>query len=230
MMLKTLALSAALAVTFALAPFGASRALAQTEQQAAVDDARNTVEHFRSQHNDVAKQARDLLRHARAVLIVPQLVQGGFIFGAQGGTGVLVARGPKGEWSDPAFYGLGAASFGLQIGVEVSRVMLIIMTDRALHAVLDNKVSLGAEAGLAVATLGANGQASTTTAAGADIVAIAESKGLFGGLAFDGGVMAPRPEWNAAYYGGNVSAHDILIRRTVHNPGAATLKRALAGL
>lgn len=226
-MLKTLALAAAMAVTLTLAPLAA---FAQSEQQLAVDDARNTVEHFREQHNDIARQARDLLRHARAVLIVPQLVKGGFIFGGQGGTGVLVARGPKGEWSDPAFYALGAGSFGLQIGVEVSRVMLIIMNEHALNAVLENKVKLGAEAGLAVATLGAGGEASTTTAAGADIVAIAESKGLFGGLAFEGGVMAPRHEWNDAYYGGKASARDIVIRRTVHNPGAAALRHALAGL
>lgn len=229
-MLKSLALTAAMAVTLALAPFAATQARAQSDEQQAVNDAANAVQHIREQHNDVAKQARDLLHRARAVVIVPQLVKGGFIFGAQGGTGVLVARGPKGEWSDPAFYGVGAGSFGLQIGVEVSRVFLIIMNDRALHAVLENKVKLGAEAGLAIATIGAGGEASTTTAAGADIVAVAESKGLFGGLAIEGGVMAPRHDWDVAYYGGNVTARDIVIRRTVHNPGAATLRRALAGL
>lgn len=229
-MIRSLALSAALAVAMIAAPYAAPFARAATEEQEAVDDATNVVEHIHNGHDEIARKTRELIRHSRAVVIVPQLVKGGFIFGAQGGTGVLVAHNGKGEWSEPVFYGIGAGSFGLQIGVEVSRIVLIIMNDRALNAVLENKVKLGAEAGLAIATVGAGGEASTTTAAGADIYAVAESKGLFGGLAIEGGVMAPRPESDEAYYGAAVSARDIIERRKVYNPGADTLRRALAGL
>lgn len=224
--MKLLAISAAVALSLFVVPL----AQAAPDQQQAVDEALNVVREMHNATNDIAARARQLIHRSRAVLIVPELVKGGFIFGAQGGTGVLLARGGKDNWSDPAFYALGAGSFGFQIGVEVSKVVLIIMSEKALHAVMANKVKLGAEAGLAVATLGAGGEASTTTNAGADILVVAESKGLFGGVAIEGGVMSPRHDWDVAYYGREVSARDIVIRRSVSNPDAAALRRALGGL
>ncbi|MFI5022748.1 MAG: lipid-binding SYLF domain-containing protein [Alphaproteobacteria bacterium] len=221
--MRLLAVSAAIAFSLAAAPF----AQAAPDQQQAVDEALNVVRAVHDGSGDIAAKTRELIHHSRAVLIVPELVKGGFIFGAQGGTGVLLARDDRDNWSDPAFYDLGAASFGFQIGIEVSKVVLIIMSDRALNAVMENKVKLGAEAGLAIATLGAGAEASTTTNAGADIYVVAESKGLFGGVAIEGGVMSPHHEWDAAYYGRDVSARDIVVHRTVSNPGAAALRRAL---
>jgi SH3 domain-containing YSC84-like protein 1 len=221
--MRLLAISAAIAFSLAAAPF----AQAAPAQQQAVDEALNVVNDIHSGGNDIAAKTRELIEHSRAVLIVPELVKAGFIFGAQGGTGVLLARTGNGHWSDPAFYDLGAGSFGFQIGVEVSKVVLIIMSDRALNAVLENKVKLGAEAGLAIATLGAGAEASTTTNAGADIYLVAESKGLFGGVAIEGGVMSPHHDWDVAYYGRDVSAREIVLGGGVSNPGANALRRAL---
>src|SRR5204863_9416665 len=82
--------------------------------------------------------ARATLRRARAVLIVPALVKGGFIFGAEGGDGVLLARS-RGGWSSPAFYTLGSASFGFQAGLQKAEVVMIIYTDRALRAIERSK-------------------------------------------------------------------------------------------
>src|SRR5690348_2922811 len=128
-------------------------AQAASEQQT-VDDATQVVQHL-STDSGLGPSARDLLRRARGVMIIPSLVKGGFIFGAQGGTGVLLSRDPKtGTWSYPAFYAMGAGSFGLQIGLEVSKIMLIIMNDRALNAVMAAEFKIGAEAGIAVVTLG----------------------------------------------------------------------------
>src|SRR5690349_19963652 len=78
--------------------------------------------------------ARRTLRSARVVLIVPALVKGGFIFGAEGGDGVLLARMRRG-WSAPAFYTLGSASFGLQIGLEQAQLVMFIMSERALRGI-----------------------------------------------------------------------------------------------
>jgi lipid-binding SYLF domain-containing protein len=161
-------------------------------------------------------------------MIVPTLVKGGFIFGAQGGTGVLLSRDPKtGSWSYPAFYAMGAGSFGLQIGLEVSKIMLIIMNDKALNAIMKSEFKIGAEAGIAVVTLGGGAEASTTAAGGADIYALAESAGLFGGIAIQGGIIKPRLQQDHAYYGPNVTAQDIVLRRTAKNPAAENLRNEL---
>ncbi|HXP30651.1 MAG TPA: lipid-binding SYLF domain-containing protein [Stellaceae bacterium] len=219
-----------LMLAFAAALFASPAARAASDQQQAVDSARLSVEAIASSQDSIAQEAHKLMAGSRGVIIIPELVKGGFFFGAQGGTGVLLARDKDGQWSNPAFYLMGAGSFGLQIGVEVSKVVLIIMNDKALHAVMRNEFKLGAEAGVALATLGAGAEASTTTHAGADIYAFAISKGLFGGVAIEGGVMKPRAEWDKAYYGRAVSVPDIILRHAVDNPGAVRLRSTLAGL
>jgi lipid-binding SYLF domain-containing protein len=198
-----------------------------SDEQEVVDDAANAVQRL-STSSGLAANARDLLHRARGVMIVPTLVKGGFIFGAQGGTGVLLSRDPKtGSWSYPAFYAMGAGSFGLQIGLEVSKIMLIIMNDKALNAIMKSEFKIGAEAGIAVVTLGGGAEASTTAAGGADIYALAESAGLFGGIAIQGGIIKPRLQQDHAYYGPNVTAQDIVLRRTAKNPAAENLRNEL---
>ena len=205
-------------------------ARAQSDQQQVVDEAVGVVHSFHNPGN-YTDNVRALVRHSRAILIVPNLVKAGFIFGAQGGQGVLLIHNRNGSWSYPAFYNLGAASFGFQAGVEVSKVVLIIMNDRALQlAITQAQLKLGAEAGLAIATLGAGAEGSVTTA-GADIYALSNSKGLFGGIALQGGAIGPNQDWNAAYYGHPVSAEAIVYGRgRVRQPGASALRRALARL
>jgi lipid-binding SYLF domain-containing protein len=201
-------------------------AKAASEQQV-VDDSVVVVQHL-SSGSGLAANARDLLHRARGVMIIPSLVKGGFIFGAQGGTGVLLSRDPKtGSWSYPAFYAMGAGSFGLQIGLEVSKIMLIIMNDRALDAFMRAEFKLGAEAGIAVVTLGAGAEASTTAAGGADIYALAESAGLFGGIAIQGGIVKPLVDEDHRYYGPTVTAQQIVLARAAKNPGAEGLRNAL---
>jgi len=198
-----------------------------SDEQQVVNDAVDAMQHLATS-SGLAANARDLLHKARGVMIVPTLVKAGFIFGGQGGTGVLLSRDPKtGSWSYPAFYAMGAGSFGLQIGVEVSRIMLIIMNDKALNAVMQSEFKIGGEAGIAVATLGGGAEASTTAAGGADIYALAESAGLFGGIAIQGGIIKPRLQQDHAYYGPNVTAQDIVLRRTAKNPAAENLRNEL---
>jgi SH3 domain-containing YSC84-like protein 1 len=196
-----------------------------SDEQKVIDAARETVEQLR-ESTTLGKEARDLMHKARAVLIVPRLIRAGFILGGEGGSGVLLAHN-GGQWSPPCFYGVGGGSIGLQIGGEVSRFMLIIMSDKALNAVMTDEFKLGASAGIAVVTLGAGGEAATTPTGG-DIYALAESKGLFGGVALDGTVMSPRGRWNQAYYHHRASVRDIVIHHSVSNSGANGLRATLA--
>src|SRR5579872_922361 len=201
---------------------------AKAAEQETVNDAVLVVQHLSSDAG-VAPAARDLLRRARGVMIIPSLVKGGFIFGAQGGTGVLLSRDPKtGSWSYPAFYAMGAGSFGFQIGLEVSKIMLIIMSDRAMNAMMSAEFKLGAEAGIAVVTLGGGAEASTTAAGGADIYALAESAGLFGGVAIQGGIIKPLVDDDHRYYNANLTAQQIVLARVkaAKNPGAENLRNA----
>ncbi len=135
-------------------------------------------------------------------MIFPELVKASFILGAQGGSGVLLSRNPAtNTWSYPAFYVLGAGSFGLQVGVQLSKIVFIIMSEKALNALMSDEFKVGAEAGIAIVTVGAGAEASTTSAAGADIYAfVPQAMGLFGGLALQGGIIKPRLVYDHEYY------------------------------
>lgn len=209
----------------ALALAAPAPAFAQAEQQALVDRATLTVnEIMRDQH---AADIRGVARRARAVMVFPRVFRGGFIIGGEGGYGVLLARDAAGNWSSPAFYIIGSGSIGLQIGVSDSQVMLFIMSERALNAVLQSQFKFGADASIAVATIGAGVEGSTTAAMRADIVAVSKSRGLFAGISLEGSIMARRNDDNAAYFGRPVSAEQIVLTMEAHNPGADNLRAAL---
>ncbi len=215
-------LTAAVAMTvmLALAP---SPAMA-SDQTALLGDATATVHHMR--HDKTFGPSRSLLRDARAVLIVPALVKGGFIFGGEGGDGVLLERHGR-SWSQPAFYTLASASFGLQIGLEKSELVMFVMSKRALRAVERSKFKFGAGAGLTVVTLGAAAEGATSGNLSGDIIVWASSVGAYGGLTLNGSILEPKDNWNEAFYGRELSVRNILADK-VHRGETARLREALA--
>jgi lipid-binding SYLF domain-containing protein len=172
--------------------------------------------------------ALKLMPKARGVLIMPELVQGGFIFGAAGGRGVLVSRtGPR-DWSYPAFFGMGSGSIGLQVGAKVSEITFIILTEKGLQAILDHKFKVGAEAGVTLVAVGAGFEGATTGAGGADIVAFANSNGLFAGVSLEGSYIDADDDWNALYDGRGATGRSIVVDRRYSNPGAEPIRQFFA--
>jgi len=214
------ALAVGFAVLIANAPAQAA------DQMDVLNQAAITVD--RMKFDPTFGPSRQILRSARAVLIVPRLVKGGFIFGAEGGDGVLLQRLGRG-WSDPAFYTIGSASFGLQIGLEEARFVMFIMSERALRAVEQSKFTFGGAAGLTVITLGANAQGATSTNLTGDIIVWASTKGAYGGLTLQGSVLAPKNDANAQFYGRPLAAWQILDMAG-HNRATLALRHDLATL
>ncbi len=219
-MMRRLLLGAAL-LLLPLAP-----ARAQQEQQALVDRATLAVQELVTT-GDGTQDVISYLRRARAVMVCPRVFRAGFIFGGEGGTCALVGRDAAGSWSSPAFYSFGSGSFGLQAGIQDSLVMMMIMTDRGLQAVMDSQFKVGADAALALATIGGGIQGSTTAAAGADIVAVARNRGLFAGMTLQGTIFSYRADWAQAYYGRQVSARQIVLAMEAHNAGSDPLRAML---
>jgi lipid-binding SYLF domain-containing protein len=222
-MSNTSRLSAAVAASVVIALSGASAAPQHSDQSILVDQAERTVDHLRS--DPAFGPARDMLNRARAVFIIPSLVKGGFIFGAEGGNGVLMERHGA-RWSDPAFYSLGSASFGLQIGLEKAEIVMMVMSERALHAIEDGNVKLGAGGGLTVATLSGGAEAATAGNLSGDLVLWTSATGIYGGLTLNGSVIQPRNEWNERFYGRPVSVQAILADK-VQNRESNALRAKL---
>jgi lipid-binding SYLF domain-containing protein len=197
-------------------------------EQTLVDRAALTVQEIMTQK--VSDQPRIMLGRAHGVLICPRVFKASFFFGGEGGSCVLLSRSGNGTWSYPAFYDIGSGSFGFQFGVQDSELVLMIMTDRGLNAVLDSQVRLGANASIAVASIGGGVQGATTAAVGADIIAFAAARGLFGGVSVEGGVMSARTDENQAYYGQPLAARQIVTQMQGVNPGAGPLREVLTRL
>lgn len=217
------ALLGAILSTLLALPAVAAAADPVHEAQAVVSAARRTLGRF--QADPEMSWFRDHVGEAVAVLIVPKRVRAGLIFGGSGGVGVLLARdASSGEWGQPVFYNLGGASFGLQVGGERSEVVLLIQSQAGLDSFLSPKLQLGAEAAVAAGPVGAGAGENAT----AEILTFVRSKGLYAGATLDGTVIQPATERNAAYYGSEVTAADILVRRSVGNPHADGLREDLA--
>jgi lipid-binding SYLF domain-containing protein len=164
------------------------------------------------------------LSRARAVLVAPQIVRAGFIVGGSGGRAVLVARDGR-TWAGPAFYDLVTASVGFQVGVDVSEVVILVMTEKGLNSLLATSFKIGGDASIAAGPVGAGAQSTVT----ADLIAFTRAKGLYGGVNLDGTVVNANAAWNDAFYGRpNVLPPDILIRKTVTNPEAVPLLEDIA--
>ncbi len=201
-----------LIITLGLAGPQAARASDAADAEALVTKARLTLENFR--RDPEMEGLRRLARHARGLFVIPQLLKGGFILGGSGGNGVYLAReGVDQPWRGPAFYTAGGGSIGLQIGAEVSEVVMLAMTHRGMTTLLSSSVKLGADANIAVGPIGAGAEAATAGLS-ADLLVFSRSKGLYGGVSLQGAVVSTRATLNHAFYGREVSTTGILIRGT----------------
>ena len=202
-------------------------ARAATDEQATVDHALGTLQDLR--RDKEFGNARELMHRARAVLIAPRIFKAGFFVGGEGGSATLMVRGPHG-FSDPAFYTVASASFGLQIGAQESEMILFVMSDRALQALMRDHFKIGGNAGIAVATLGSTVEGATTANAGADMIIWASASGAYAGISLDGSVIEPNRSDDRDYYGRPVTSADIVIHHRVANPAASGLVRAMDSL
>lgn len=209
---------------FALAGGGpVSAADDKADAEALVAQALATVQRL-AKDGDFAS-LKSALAQAKGVLIFPKVLKAGVVVGGAGGTGVLLARdAASGAWVGPAFYTIGSASLGLQVGVSSAEMMMVVNSQKALDSLYKNKLKLGTEASAAIGSKGVDKGMSF----GADFVVYSRIKGAFAGVAVDGSVLDVRETLNTAYYGQSTTPLDILVKRTVSNPGAASLQAALA--
>lgn len=214
-----------LGAALALVPVTAQKASAASKAEELVETSRFSLEGLLVDPDFF--ELKKFIQKSRGVLIIPKLVKGGFIIGAEGGSGVLLVRGDDNSWSSPAFYTLAAGSIGLQIGGEVSEVVFTLMNQGAVNAILEDQFKLGVDASVAVGPFGAGLEASTTTNLDADVYAFSKAVGLFGGGAFEGAAILKRESMNEDYYGAGATPKGITLERRFFNKHADPLRNAL---
>ena len=168
---------------------------------------------------------KDHLKDSKGIMIVPQLVKAGFIFGGSGGRGVVLIRDPKtGQWGQPGFYSLGSVSFGLQIGAESASVIIQVRTQRGLESLYGTSFKFGGDCSVSAGPVGVGVAAKGVTG---DMISFSRSQGAYAGVSIDGSMVKVNEDFDKAYYGKSVRPVDIFVKKSVSNPGSANLRKAL---
>lgn len=141
----------------------------------------------------------DLLDKAKAVVVFPGAIKGAFIVGGQGGKGIAIRRMGRG-WSAPAFFNMAGGSVGLQIGGSKTDYVMLIMNDKGMKGLLEDKFELGGEGSVAAGPVGRTAAASTNVTLDAEILTYSRSKGLFAGVSLKGVVINSDGDLNQAIY------------------------------
>ena len=143
-----------------------------------------------------------MLGTAQGIAIFPNMIKGGFILGVNYGKGVLLVRRSDGSWSPPAMVTMGGGSLGFQAGVQAADIVLVFATPRSLEGMMrGEKVTLGADANVALGPIGRSANAGTDARMGAEIYSYARSRGLFLGVSVNGASLSLDPNANAMLYG-----------------------------
>ncbi len=161
----------------------------------------------------------NILEQATCVGVVPGLIKGAFVFGAQYGQGVVTCRTGHG-WSAPVFIRIAGGSWGLQIGGQSTDLVLIAVNDHGFQDLLKNKFKIGGDAAASAGPVGRNGQASTDWKMNAELLTYSRSKGLFAGIDLDGTVVSQNREDTELYFG-NAHTFQSILKGTVGVPPGA---------
>jgi lipid-binding SYLF domain-containing protein len=157
----------------------------------------------------------ELLKKAYGVAVIPHVVKGAFGVGGRYGKGLVAQRNPGGGWGTPLFIDIGGGSFGLQLGVEATDVVMVFTNHDGIEPLLKGKLKIGADASATAGPVGRKVEAGTDILLKSAIYSYSRSKGLFAGIALDGAVIQLDDDANRAVYGkesvaANMAGHQVV--------------------
>src|SRR5687768_12636545 len=160
-----------------------------------------------------------LLDEARGIVVVPDALKVGLVVGGRRGHGLLSVKNPDGTWSNPSYVKLTGGSIGFQAGVQSADIVLVFRSDRGLDNIVNGKVTLGADAGVAAGPVGRNAATATDGQLKAEIWSWSRARGLFAGIALDGAVLSIDDAANQLAYGAGTTPRMIFEGRATQAPG-----------
>src|SRR6185295_18925436 len=196
------------------------------EAMAIINHATSTWQNF-MQDPDMSG-FRTHVKGGQGVLIFPRLMKGAFVLGAEGGNGVLLVRNSKtGSWSEPVFYEISSASFGLQAGMETSEAILVIQTVKGIESLLKNTIKLGTDVSAVIGLRGGGVEGVTSMSIGWILSPTPAQRGVYPGVSIEEASIGMRDDLNNAYYGSAVELSDIVAGKVKANPNSQVLHQAV---
>jgi lipid-binding SYLF domain-containing protein len=185
-------------------------AFAGSDREETVDRMQKSVEVLQSIMSTPDKGIpEEVLNGAKCMVVVPNLLKGGFIFGGKHGRGVASCRTPEG-WSAPAFVSIGGGSWGLQIGLEGVDLVMLVMNDQGFQHLLSSKFQISGDASAAAGPVGRHASAGTDWKLNTEILTYSRSRGAFAGITLNGAVVQQDNDSTRAIYGRDQTFQAIL--------------------
>ena len=200
--------SALAAVALVILPAVAPAAITKKLQRK-VEDSVAVLDEFLTARD--AEIPQDLIDDATCIVVMPHVAKGAFVVGGRYGKGLASCRKPGGSWGAPAFFEVGGASVGFQIGGQATDLVLVVTGKDGAKSLLRDKVTLGADASVAAGPVGRTAGAATDVTLKAGILSYSRTKGAFVGAALDGAVLKQDKDDNARIYGAGKTGRDILL-------------------
>lgn len=170
---------------------------------------------------------KELIDNAAALILIPSVKKGAFIFGGEFGRGVVIVRQKNGSWGSPGFVTLKGGSFGFQAGGETTDLVLVVKNRSGIQKLSKNHFKLGADASVAAGPVGRSASANTDAQMKAKILAYSRSQGLFAGISLEGGTIKLDDDANMAVYGRKLNGKDVLESRFQRTDASNNLYVAL---
>ena len=208
-----------------LLPCAAHAGSSRADLQARIDQAKLILDHIMAAKD--ATIPMNILQQATCVGVVPGMLKGAFLVGAQYGQGVVTCRTGHG-WSAPVFIRMAGGSFGFQAGGQSTDLILVAVNDQGFQDLLKNKFKIGGDASAAAGPVGRSGQAATDWKMNAELLSYSRNKGLFAGVDLDGTSVSQNSDDTAIYYGQPHTFDDILKGNVEVPDGAVPFVRGVA--
>ena len=201
-------LSSMLILMFLLAP--GAWAAEQTPQQELIQDAQYVMEEIMSSPD--LEIPSGLISKAKAIIIFPTMLKGGFFVGARYGKGVAIVRNSKnGYWGPPSFITTMGGSFGFQFGAQAVDLILVVMSERGIKGLLEDNFTLGGDIAVAAGPVGRHAELGVDIMLQGDMYSYSRSKGIFGGVSLKGTVIKPNWVYNEEYYRKKLTPEEIMM-------------------
>ena len=178
------------------------------------------------------KIPQKLLQVTEGIIVIPKLLNAGFVVGGKRGKGVAVVKREDGTWSDPVFITLTGGSIGFQVGVQSIDLVLVFKNRETLEKIGRGSFTLGGDASVTAGPVGRNSSASTDYKLEAEVYSYSRSKGLFAGISLSGSALDVDSKANANFYGEEIDAAAIFSADSTRKSqqAAANLKTTLQNL
>ncbi|MDH5763855.1 MAG: lipid-binding SYLF domain-containing protein [Nitrospinota bacterium] len=182
----------------------------ESSQQILLKDSRNVIEEIMSTPD--LQIPSGLISKAKAIIIFPSMLKGGFFVGARYGKGVATVRDAKtGQWGPPSFITTLGGSLGFQFGAQSVDMILIVMTERGIRGLLEDNFTLGGDIAVTAGPVGRYAELGVDIMLQGDMYSYSRSKGLFGGVSLKGTVIKPNVNYNREYYKAALTPQEIMM-------------------